>query len=103
MRHCVYRNLSVRDTFFGLDLTDLVIMSVIVNLVFGVNTSHYWVSRLLNFVIIVSAYLFLSVIKSKLPKKYLSNLINFLFKSRCYLARFDTQLRPLYEVISERR
>jgi len=101
MKHPIYRNLTVKDKFFGLDIIDLIIMAVIVNVVFSVSPAHGWTVRILNIAIISLAYLFLSLIKSKFPKGYLTNVVNFLFKERRYLPERDRELKSFYEANHE--
>lgn len=97
MAHTVYRNLSSRDTLFGLDLYDLVIMAAVTNLVFRLHRPAIWSGKLLNVVIVVVCYVVLVVIKSKFPPGYLQNRMNFLFRNRRYRPDPEDQLKVFQE------
>lgn len=103
MKHPTYRNLTSRDTLFGLDLYDLAIVGCVANVIFRFNRTDLWLGKLLNVAVIVLVYLGLVLVKRRYPKGYIKNMINFLFKKRRFVAHGDTLLEPLKQVIHEEK
>ncbi|MBU0506650.1 MAG: hypothetical protein ABII18_00225 [bacterium] len=100
--HKVYRNIKSRDTIFGLDVSDLIVMACVLNIVFRFHKTDVWSGKLLNVAIVAAIYLILIFVKRQFPKGYLKNLINFLFKKRRFVADRDTELLSLKEIIDEK-
>ncbi len=98
MAHPVYRNLASRDTLFGLDLYDLVVMAAVTNLVFRLHQPAIWSGKILNVVIVALSYVVLVLIKRQFPPGYLKNRVNFLFRRRRYRPEPEDQIEPWYEV-----
>jgi len=95
MEHRIYRNLHSKDTIFGLELYDLVILAAMTNIVFRLNQSQIWSGKILNVVIVLISYLLLVVIKKKMPPDYIKNQVGFLFRTRRYLPDPEEKLNPL--------
>jgi hypothetical protein len=100
--HKVYRNIKSRDTMFGLDVSDLLVMACVINIVFRFHKTDVWSGKLLNVAIVAAIYLILIFVKRLFPKGYLKNLINFLFKKRRFVPDRDTELISLKQVIDEK-
>lgn len=79
MTNPVYRNLSSRDTLFGLDLFDLVILAAITNIVFRVHQPQVWSGKLLNVLIVAMSYVLIAGLKRIFPPGYFKNRVAFLF------------------------
>lgn len=97
MQHPVYRNLSSRDTLFGLDLYDVVIMAAIANLVFRLHRPEVWSGKLLNVIIVAMSYLILVFVKRHFPPGYINNRVAFLFRKHRYLPEPENQHKPMEE------
>lgn len=91
MEHRVYRNLRHKDTLFGLELTDLVVIAAVANVVFRVHQPDVWAGKLLNVIIVAISYLILVFIKRRLPTGYISNYVHFLFRNRSYDPVIESQ------------
>lgn len=101
MKNVIFRNLTLRDTFFGLDMTDLVVMACVVNIVFRFHRATHWSGKILNVVIVLGSYLSLILIKRQFPKGYLNNMVRFLFKRRRFVPDRDV-LKSAQEVLCEK-
>lgn len=83
--HVVYRNLNERDTLFGLDIMDILILGIGMMLLFKFNDGDGLVPKMINFIILGLIYLTLVYVKRHLPKGYIQSMLDFLFKPRIFL------------------
>lgn len=83
--HVVYRNLDERDTLFGLDIMDILVLGIVMMLVFKFNDGDGLAPKMINFIIVGLNYLILVYVKRHLPKRYFQSMLDFLFKPRIFL------------------
>lgn len=95
MAHRVYRNLTSRDTLFGLDLYDLVILAAITNIIFRIHNPQVWSGKLLNIAILVISYVALVVIKRQFSPGFLKNRISFFYRKHRFRPDPESQLKPM--------
>lgn len=100
MAHPVYRNLTSRDTLFGLDLYDLVILAAVANLVFRLHHPDVWSGKILNVIIVILSYLMLILLKRRFPPGHLKNRIGFMFTKHRFRPDPEDKLKSLNEVQS---
>lgn len=89
--HVVYRNLDQRDTIFGLDIIDILVLGISMMLLFRFNDSPGFISRGINLSLMAVIYLTLVYTKRHLPKGYFQHMLDFLFKPRILLPDREQQ------------
>jgi hypothetical protein len=98
MQNPVYRNLSMQDTLFGLDLFELVIMAALTNLVFRIHQPQVWSGKLLNGLIVAMSYLLIAGVKKMFPPGSFKNRVNFLFTRHRFRPEPEEILKSMHEV-----
>lgn len=87
----IYRHIQSKETFWGMDIFDMIVLSLMTHLLFRFNDGKETIVTFINLFVIGMTYLALTFIKRKLPKNYTNKILEFYIRSRILIPKKDTK------------